>query len=132
VNHPVILFDGVCNLCNGAVNFVIRHDTKNIFRFATLQSQAGQQFLHQFDFTSPDMRSFVLIDNGKAYQKSTAALRVLKYLPWHLKAFRVFLIVPSFIRNGVYDIIARHRYKWFGKKEVCMVPTAELKAKFLH
>ena len=132
MNHPVILFDGVCNLCNGVVNFVIRHDSKNIFRFATLQSETGRQLLNQYHFTSPDLRSFILIDNAIVYEKSSAAFHVLKYLPWYWKVFRVFGIIPLFIRNGVYDFVARNRYKWFGRKEVCMIPTPAIKQKFLN
>jgi len=128
---PIILFDGICNFCNAIVNFIIRQDKKNIFLFAALQSESGKQLLeeHKIDWKNTD--SFVIIDNGKAYQRSTAALKVCSKLPWYWKWSQVFWIVPRFIRDAIYNFIAKNRYKWFGKKEACMVPTAEVRNKFL-
>jgi|SRR6187200_237047 predicted DCC family thiol-disulfide oxidoreductase YuxK len=128
---PIILFDGVCNFCNGSVNFLIRQDKKNVFRFAALQSQTAQKLLAQYKKQKKGFESFVLMQDGKAYEKSSAALKVLKKLPWYWKWAQVFWIVPKFIRDGVYDVIARNRYKWFGKKEECMIPTSEVRNRFL-
>ena len=128
---PIILFDGVCNYCNSMVNFVIRQDKKNKFLFAPLQSAPAQHLLRQYNLSSTDFDSFVLIDRNKATLRSTAALRVLNHLPWYWKWTQIFWIIPSFLRNAVYDVIARNRYKWFGKKDSCMIPTGEVKARFL-
>jgi predicted DCC family thiol-disulfide oxidoreductase YuxK len=129
--RPIILFDGVCNFCNGSINFLIRQDKKDVFRFAPLQSQTGQKLLAQYQIQKKGFESFVLLQDGKAYQKSTAALKVLKQLPWYWKALKVFWIVPAFLRNAIYDFIARNRYKWFGKKETCMIPTRAVRNRFL-
>lgn len=129
--YSIILFDGVCNLCNNAVQFVIKKDKKNNFRFASLQSPFGQDLLKQFQLDTKEFNSFIVVEKGKIYNKSTAALRVAKKLAglWPLLYF--FIVVPAFIRNYVYDFIAANRYKWFGKKDACWVPTPELKMKFL-
>jgi predicted DCC family thiol-disulfide oxidoreductase YuxK len=132
MNHPIILFDGVCNFCNGMVNFAIRQDKKDVFRFAALQSEAGQKILSQYQLPKTDFDSFILIDKGKIYKSSTAALKVSNQFPWYWKWTQLFWITPAFLRNAVYDFIARNRYKWFGKKEECMIPSAELKQKFLN
>lgn len=129
---PVLLFDGVCNLCNGAVAFVIRRDPRARFRFAPLQSAAADALLASLGVARgglPD--SFVLVEDGRVHVRSTAALRVARRLrcPWPLLA--VVLLVPRFLRDPVYDLIARNRYRWFGRREACMVPTAELRARFL-
>ena len=130
-SHPVILFDGICNFCNAGVNFIIRQDKKKVFRFAALQSVAGQKILQQFNLPKEGFDSFVLVDNGKVYQKSTAGLRVYDKLPWYWKWTQLAWIAPRFLRDAVYDFIAKNRYKWFGKKEECMVPTADVKSRFL-
>ena len=130
-NYSIILFDGICNFCNGMVNFAIRHDKKDQLRFAALQSEAGQKLLAAYNLTQEKFDSFILIENGKVYQKSSAALRVFKAFPWYWQVFQVLRIIPNFICNPVYDFIARNRYKWFGKKEQCMIPTPELRSKFL-
>lgn len=129
--HPVILFDGVCNLCNSSVQYVIRHDPKKIFRFASLQSPYAQKILADFHLPVNDFNSFVLFENNTVYTRSTAALKVAKRLSGWIKILWVFLIVPKFIRDAVYNIIAKNRYKWFGKREACWVPTPELKSLFL-
>ena len=130
-DNPVILFDGVCNLCNGAVNFVIKRDTISQFKFAALQSEAGQKLLQQYNLPRENFNSFVLIKEGKVYTKSAAALKVCKHLTGLWPILYGFIIVPSFIRNAVYQWIAKNRYKWFGKKQQCMLPTAALKNRFL-
>jgi predicted DCC family thiol-disulfide oxidoreductase YuxK len=127
----VILFDGVCNLCNGFVRFVIARDPDAHFRFGPLQSEAAQRLIGaaQIRGTVPD--SVVLVEDGRVWTESSAALRVFRRLrfPWPL-AF-VFVLVPSPLRNWVYRIVARNRYRWFGRREVCMVPTADLNNRFL-
>ena len=128
----MILFDGVCNLCNGAVNFVLQHDKKGIFRFASLQSEAGQQLLAAHNLDSKEMNSFFLIDKGKVYKKSAAALKVMNYFAWYWKELQILRIVPYFLRDAIYDFIAANRYKWFGKRNECMVPTPELQKRFLQ
>lgn len=130
-NNKIILFDGVCNLCNGAINFIIERDSKNVFQFAALQSEAGAALVAKFGIDIEKVDSIILIDDNKAYIKSTAALRAARYLSGGYPLLYGFMIFPTFFRNWVYDYIAKNRYKWFGKKESCMIPTAELKSKFL-
>lgn len=129
--HKIILFDGVCNLCNGAVTYIIKHDKKNVFKFAALQSEIGKQLVAKFNIDTEKVDSIILIDDEKHYEKSSAALHITKNLSGAYPLLFGFMIVPKFFRNAVYDYIARNRYKWFGKKESCMIPTKELKAKFL-
>ena len=130
-DHKIILFDGVCNLCNGAVTYIIKRDKKNVFKFAALQSEIGQELTSKFNIDTSKVDSIILIDGEKHYEKSSAALRIAKYLSGAYPLLFGFMVVPKFIRNAVYDYIARNRYKWFGKKESCMIPTAKLKDKFL-
>ncbi|MFB0942184.1 MAG: thiol-disulfide oxidoreductase DCC family protein [Patiriisocius sp.] len=129
--HSIILFDGVCNLCNGAVNFVIKRDPGNVFKFAPLQEKQGALLLKTHAIDIQKLDSIVLIENGNVYTKSSAALRIARKMSNLWPLFFVLLIIPSFIRDGVYDFIAKNRYKWFGKKEQCMIPTPGLKEKFL-
>jgi predicted DCC family thiol-disulfide oxidoreductase YuxK len=130
-NHKIILFDGVCNLCNTSVNFLISHDKNDIFRFASLQSDIGIELQKKFNLDPEELKTFFLIDGDKYYSRSTAALRAAKELgfPWNLAY--IFILVPPFIRNGVYRLISRYRYKWFGKRSTCRLPSPEEKAKFL-
>ena len=130
-SHPLILFDGVCNLCNGAVQFVIRNDTKAIFRFTSMQSNTGKVILGKFSI-SQNVQSFILIENNKAYFKSTAALRVIRKCSPPFSWLYGFIIVPAFIRNLFYDFIARNRYSWFGKKEECMIPGPDRINRFIE
>lgn len=127
----IILFDGVCNLCNRSVQFVIRHNKNKQIHFAALQSETGNKLLHQYNLADKPLHSFVFVENGKAHTQSTAALHVSKYLNGGYKLLYGFLIVPAFIRNAVYRFVANNRYKWFGKQDACMIPTPELKARFL-
>ncbi len=131
IQQPIILFDGVCNLCNGVVQFIIKRDTKNIFRFASLQSMFGQAVLQKFHLPSNTFNSFILLQKGKIYTKSTGALMVSKQLRGGWQSLYFFMIVPGFIRNSVYNYIANNRYKWFGKKEECWIPSPALKSKFI-
>lgn len=130
-NHKTILFDGVCNLCNSSVQFIIKRDYKDVFRFTALQSDAGTAIVTKYNIDTSKTDSIVLIDGGNYFVKSTAALKIAKNLSGAYPLLYGFMIVPNFIRNWVYDIIAKNRYKWFGKKDSCMIPTAELKKKFL-
>ena len=130
-SSPIILFDGICNLCNRSVQFIIKHDKEKVYRFAAFQSKAGQKLLQQYNLPLKQYSSFLLIENNKAYSQSTAALKVAKNLSGLVKLAVVFNIVPAGIRNIVYNFVARDRYQWFGKKESCMVPTQDLKARFL-
>ena len=131
-DKKIILFDGVCNLCNNAVNFIIEHDKKDVFRFASLQSQIGQKLTSERGIDPDELDSIVLIEPGVAYyKKSTAALEISKELSGGYSMLQYFSFLPEGLRDGVYDLIANNRYKWFGKKDSCMIPTPELKAKFL-
>ena len=130
-DQKIILFDGVCNLCNGAVTYIIKRDKNNVFKFAALQSEIGQQLISKFNIDTSKVDSIILIDGEKHYTKSSAALHIAKQLSGAYPLLFGFMVVPKFIRNSVYDYIAKNRYKWFGKKESCMIPTAELKSKFL-
>lgn len=128
----IILFDGVCNLCNNAINIIIDHDKNDVFRYASLQSEWGQKLTNERKIDISEVDSIILIDPGKAYYvKSTAALEISKDLSGGYSFLKHFLLFPEGFRNAVYDFIARNRYKWFGKKENCRIPTPELKAKFL-
>ena len=131
-NKKIILFDGVCNLCDSSVQFIIKHDKKDVFRFVALQSELGQEILQHIGINSKNIDSIILYEPGIAYYyKSQAAIQISKYLDgfWHLGS--VFRIIPTGISNLLYDYIAKNRYKWYGKKESCMIPTPELKIKFL-
>jgi len=128
---PVILFDGVCNFCSSITNFIIRQDKKKVFLFATLQSNAGKKLLEQHKINWQRSDSFIVVEKDRAWQKSNAALRLYNKLPWYWKWTQLFWIFPRFIRDGVYNIIAKNRYSWFGKKDECMVPTPELRERFL-
>lgn len=130
-NHKIILFDGVCNLCNSSVNFIIDRDKKNIFKFAALQSETGQKFLNKFGMDQNDFDSVVLVDENKFYSKSSAALKIVKEFPFLWKALYIFIIIPPPLRNFFYDLVAKNRYRWFGKKDSCRMPSPELKNKFL-
>lgn len=131
IKYKIILFDGVCNLCNSSVNFVIKHDKKNRYRFAALQSDIGKDLVNQFGIDPNETDSIILIKGQKHYIRSSAALRVAKGLSGGYPLFYVFMIIPTFIRNWVYDYIAKNRYKWYGMSESCMIPTEELKSRFL-
>ena len=115
-NQSIVLFDGVCNLCNSTVAFIIKRDKKKIFKLSPLQSSFSEALNNQYHFNQPQLNSIVLIENNKVYYKSTAALRVVKKLNGPIKCLYIFIIVPPFIRDAVYSVIAKNRYKWFGKK----------------
>jgi len=128
----IILFDGVCNLCNNSVQFVIKRDKNDVFRYAALQSDVGQQLLKQRHIDTIAVNSIILIEPGVAYYtKSDAALEIAQDLGGLWKLSAIFSWIPATIRNRIYDFVAKNRYKWFGKQESCMIPTPELRAKFL-
>jgi predicted DCC family thiol-disulfide oxidoreductase YuxK len=127
---PVILFDGVCNLCQGWVRFVIARDRRARFRFASLQSNVARTLLAEHPETH-GTDSIVLVDDGRAHMKSTAALRILRELGGAWSALQVFRIVPRPLRDAVYDLVARHRYRWFGRRDACMIPTPEIRSRFI-
>ena len=129
--HALLIFDGVCNLCNSSVNFTIRRDVHDYFRFAPYQSDAAQKILREHGFHSAQPESMILVEKGKLFLRSTAALRVVRKLRGAWPLCYVFIIVPPFIRNFFYGVIARNRYRWWGKRETCMVPGPELRKKFL-
>lgn len=131
-NQPVVLFDGVCNLCNASVLFIIKRDPSSRLRFASLQSQYGQEQMKKFGLSTSALNSVLLVKEGKLFQKSSAALEIARMLTGGWPLMYGFIIVPGFIRNWVYDWIARNRYAWFGKKDECMIPTPELKARFIN
>ena len=131
-NKKIILFDGVCNLCNGFIQRVIKRDTTDVFRYASLQSDIGQQLISERNMDATKIDSVVLIEPGVAfYIKSDAALQIGRHLKSYRTLSRILYLIPSGLRNIVYDLIARYRYTWFGKQDACMIPTPELKAKFL-
>ena len=129
--NPILLFDGVCNLCNGVVQFVIRHDPAGRFRFAALQSEAGQALLKQFSLPTSQFDSFVYVKDGQFYTESTAALLVARDLGGAWSLLWGLIVVPRFLRDAVYRLVARNRYRVFGKQDACMIPTPELRARFL-
>ena len=128
----LLLFDGVCNLCNGFVNFLIDHDPHGQIRVGALQSEAARPYLEAFGLDPEALDSVVLIERGQVYRKSTAALRVARRLeaPWPL-AYYAFIAVPRPLRDAVYDVVANNRYDWFGKRDSCRMPTPELQERFL-
>ena len=126
----ILLFDGVCNYCNAMVNFAIRHDPEKKYKFATLQSDIGQRLRAEHN-VDEDVDSVILIENGKAYTHSTAALRVARNLSGIYPLIYVFIIVPGFIRDWAYKIFAKYRYRIFGRTDACMMPTPDVKERFL-
>jgi predicted DCC family thiol-disulfide oxidoreductase YuxK len=131
--QKIILFDGVCNLCNGSVIFILEKEKDQVFQFASIQSKAGKELLEWGGLPAEYNQAVVLIDRGELHLGSTAALKIGQQLrfPWSFFA-HMGLFVPKFIRDWVYAQIARHRYQWFGKRNVCMVPTRELESRFLR
>lgn len=131
IGNPVILFDGVCNLCNRSVQFVIKHDTRNVFRFAALQSPYGRAHLPKFNIHPDSLETIVLIAGNRCYQRSEAVLQVAKFLGGWWTMLYAFKIIPAFIRDWGYRVVANNRYTWFGRQDQCMIPTPELKIRFL-
>lgn len=131
-DQPIILFDGICNFCNSAVNFTLKRNTKADILFAPMQSSSGQKILSQYHLPADRMESFVFIENKKPYKQSTAALKVCRHLNGLWPLCYGFIIIPKFIRDGIYNWVAKNRYKWFGVRQQCMIPTPEIKSRFLN
>jgi predicted DCC family thiol-disulfide oxidoreductase YuxK len=129
---PVLFFDGVCNLCSGAVQFVVDHDPQGRIRFASLQSDVGRAVLERLDLPRDDLETVVLVEGNRAYTKSAAAIRVCELLGGVYRLASVGWIVPRGVRDRLYDVVAEHRYQWFGRKDQCMVPTPELRSRFVE
>ena len=130
-SDSIILFDGVCNLCNGYINFIIKRMKSNSVKFGTLQSASGQELLEKNGMSKTTLDTVVLVQNGKLYTKSDVALKIAKEMKGGWPVFSVFSILPKFLRDAIYDIISKNRYRWFGKQDSCMIPTPELKSLFL-
>lgn len=131
LNKSILLFDGVCNLCNSSIHWVIDRDRAEQFQFASLQSDFSKQKLKQFGVKNEDLNTVVLIDGDRVFKRSSAALEVLKKLGGGWQLLYVFKIIPAPIRDVVYNWIAKNRYRWFGKEDSCRIPTPELKSRFL-
>lgn len=130
-DNNIIFFDGVCNLCNSSVNFIIKRDKRNLFKYSYLQSEFSSNKLIKHG-TSISMKTIIFLEDGRLYEKSTAVLRIIRKLGGIWSIFYVFIIVPEFIRDAIYDLIARNRYKWFGKSEQCRIPYPETKNRFIE
>jgi predicted DCC family thiol-disulfide oxidoreductase YuxK len=131
-SHVLVLFDGVCNLCNGFVQFMIRRDSADRFRFASLQSDFAHQQLRSHGLDPQHLYSLIVVDDRKLYQRSDAVLRIAGYLPGLWPLVKAFQIVPRFIRDGVYKLIASSRYQWFGRQKTCMIPDPSVRSRFLE
>lgn len=131
LNQPLLFFDGVCNLCNSSVKTIIKKDRHQKFKFASIQSDAAKEILLQFDNFNSDIDSIILINNNRIYYKSSAVLRLCKILGGWYNFLLIFWLVPKPIRDWMYDFVAKNRYRWFGKRESCMLPSADLKDRFL-
>ncbi len=129
--NGVIFFDGVCNLCNASVQFVLRRDPRGYFRFASLQSNTAQELLRGVPGAPEELATIVLLENGACYTRSEAVLRIARRLSGLWPALYVFKLIPRFLRDPIYSFIARHRYRWFGKRESCMLPEPGLRERFL-
>lgn len=127
----IVLFDGVCNFCESSVQFIIKHDKSNSLKFASLQSKLGNELLLKYNMPT-SLDGVVFIENNKAYFKSSAAFRIARYFGGFWKILQLFSILPLFVTDFAYDIIAKNRYKWFGKKESCMLPSPEIRNRFLE
>jgi len=130
-DHPVLLFDGVCNLCNGVVQFVIPRDPAGRIRFAPLQSETGKALLSGHGLPPGNLDRVVLVDDGRVYRKSDAAIRLAELLGWPYRAAAVARLVPTSLRDGLYDLVAANRYDVFGRKDRCMIPDADVRDRFL-
>ncbi|MEL7020621.1 MAG: thiol-disulfide oxidoreductase DCC family protein [Bacteroidota bacterium] len=128
--HPILLYDGVCTFCNTTAQFIIKHDTDGIIHYAALQSEVGQQLLDHFQL-SKNLDTVILVDRTKVYQKSDVAVQIGKRLGGAYRIITLLQLIPRFIRDHVYDYIARHRYRWFGKKQNCNIPSLEVRHRFL-
>jgi predicted DCC family thiol-disulfide oxidoreductase YuxK len=128
----IVLFDGICNLCNSTVQFIIKRDKNNVFKFSSLQSEFGQNFLKERNLSSTSFNSIILYEPGVAYYtKSTAVLKIAQNLSFPYNILSIFLLIPSPIRDSIYSLLSKNRYHLFGKQNSCMIPTPENKKKFI-
>lgn len=130
-HNAIILFDGVCNFCNSSVNFIINHDKQGYFKFAPIQSEKGKALCEKLAIDLQSVDSIILIENDQFKIKSSAILRITKKLNRGYPLLFGFIIIPLFFRDAIYDLIARNRYNWFGRKDSCMVPTSEVRSRFI-
>lgn len=130
-NKAIIIFDGVCNLCIGSVNFIIKHDKKAFFKFVSSQSQQSSQIKNKYKIDIPNLKTIVLIKDNIIFTKSSAVIEICRNLDGYWKIFSIAKFIPPFLRDWVYIKISKNRYSWFGKKEICMVPTEEIKNRFM-
>ncbi|MDI9869442.1 thiol-disulfide oxidoreductase DCC family protein [Flectobacillus roseus] len=130
-SYDLVLFDGVCNFCNSSINFVIDHDSQKRFKFASLQSEVGQQYLAQFSRNKKDFDSVLLVKNGRVFEKSDAALHIARHLDGVWKSLYFLRWVPRVVRDMIYDLVAKNRYRIFGKSDACRLPNPELRERFL-
>lgn len=131
IDHPVILFDGVCNLCNGFIQFIIKRDPEAKFRFAALQSDFAKDELQKRNINPNVINTVIFLDQNLTYTQSTAALEIAKKLGKGWQLLYPLILLPTSFRDFVYKLVAKNRYKWFGQKDSCMIPTPELKSRFL-
>ena len=131
MNHPVLLFDGVCNVCNEYVQFILKRDSKGFFRFASLQSDAGKAILRKYNLPTDTIDTVVMIENQIAYTRSDVGIRMTRYMGGLWPLLYGLIIIPKAIRDAIYNWIAKNRYKWFGKKESCMIPNPKWRDRFL-
>ena len=129
--HPVILFDGVCNLCSGAVAFIIKRDKSARYKFAALQSETGKNFISKFNLSPEKIDSIFLVDNDTYYIKSTAVIKICRDLGALWPLVYIFILIPKALRDYIYDLVAKNRYRWFGKQEQCLIPGEEIESRFL-
>ncbi len=129
-DRPILLFDGVCNFCDSTVQFILKHNKSKEIHFASLQSAYGQEILKKAKLPTKDLKSLIFIKDGKIYTKSTGALKLTPYLGIY-KFLYIFMVVPTPIRNFVYDWVAKNRYKWFGQKDACSIPSPETRKRFI-
>jgi len=130
-DHPIIFFDGVCNLCNSTVNFIIRHDKKKIFRFTALQFESAKKILLKNELKNEQLDTIVLLFGNRVFIRSDAVIEIFRFLGFPLNLFALAKIIPRKIRDSIYDFISRHRYEWFGKRDSCMMPDENIKSRFL-
>ena len=131
-NHAIVLFDGVCHLCTATVQFIIKRDPQGYFLFASLQSAIGRTLMEQHGLSPDTLDTFVLVEGARCFTRSDAALRVAQHLSGGWSLFRVLLVIPKPVRDWGYTVIARNRYRWFGRRETCMVPSRDILDRFLH
>ena len=130
--EQIVIFDGVCNLCSHSAQFILRHDRLHAFKLATAQSATGRALLIDRSLDPDELETFVLLKQGRIYVRSDAALEIAKELDWPWRALAVLRVIPRMFRDPLYNVVARNRYRWFGKMDQCMVPTEEIRSRFVE